>query len=71
MSLPRSMMRFLPALRRGPGAQARLSGSEAHPNLRGTVQFYPTPQGVLVLAEVSGLPDSGYRCEALRRKRPT
>lgn len=63
MPIPQSLMRFLPALRRGPAAQARLSGSREHPNLRGTVQFYPTPQGVLVLAEVSGLPKKGWRCE--------
>jgi Cu-Zn family superoxide dismutase len=56
-------MRFLPALRRGAAAQADLSGSRAYPNLRGTVRFYPTPQGVLVLAEVSGLPMTGQQCE--------
>lgn len=63
MSLPQPLMRFLPALRRGAAAQADLSGSRAYPNLCGTVRFYPTPQGVLVLAEVSGLPMTGQKCE--------
>ena len=63
MSFPQPLMRFLPALRRGAAAQADLSGSRAYPNLRGTVRFYPTPQGVLVLAEVFGLPTTGQQCE--------
>ena len=61
MSLPRSMMRFLPILRSRPDAQAVIAGAD--PQLRGTARFYQTPQGVLVLAEVSGLPDRGGRCE--------
>lgn len=63
MPIPRSVMRFLPVLRRGPGAWARLSGSEEHPALHGTVRFYQTEEGVLVLAEVFGLPEHGGRCE--------
>ena len=62
MSIPQSFMRFLPALRRGPAAQANLAGSEDHPRLRGTVRFYPAERGVLVLAEVSGLPETRERC---------
>ena len=63
MPIPQSLTRFLPTLRRGPGAQANLSGSREYPNLRGTVLFYPTDRGVLVLAEVFGLPEKGCRCE--------
>ena len=63
MSLPQSFMRFLPVLRRRPDAQADISGGRENPRLRGSVRFYQTPQGVLVLAEVSGLPDRGCRCE--------
>lgn len=62
MSLPQSILRFLPILRRRPDAQAELSGGPAEPRLGGTVRFYQTPQGVLVLAEVSGLPDRARRC---------
>lgn len=58
-----SFMRFLPVLRRRPDALARISGSGDHPNLRGTVRFYQTDRGVLVLAEVSGLPVSRGRCD--------
>ncbi len=63
MSIPQSLMRYLPVLRRGPGARAELSGGPEHPRLRGTVRFYQTDRGVLVLAEVSGLPQEGGRCE--------
>ena len=63
MPIPQLYMRFLPVLRRGPDAQADIFGGEANPRLRGTVRFYQTPQGVLVLAEVSGLPDTGARCK--------
>lgn len=59
MSFPHSTMRFLGILCRCPDAQADMIGDGADPQLRGTVQFYQTPQGVLVLAEVSGLPDMG------------
>ena len=63
MSTPQSLMRFLPVLRRRPDAQADIAGGRENPRLRGSVRFYQTPQGVLVLAEVSGLPDRGCRCE--------
>ena len=63
MSLPQSFMRFLPVLRRRPDAQADIAGGRENPRLRGSVRFYQTPQGVLVLVEVSGLPDRGCRCE--------
>lgn len=63
MSVPQSLMRFLPALRRGPSAVAAISGSRDYPKLRGTVRFYQTEQGVLVLAEVFGLPETCASCE--------
>lgn len=63
MPIPQSLMRFLPTLRRGPAAQANITGDPDHPRLRGTVRFYPAERGVLVLAEVFGLPDKGRRCE--------
>ena len=46
-------MDFLSCLRR-PGAVACV-GSQ-HSNVMGTVQFYETPFGVLVRAEIDGLP---------------
>ena len=63
MPIPQSFMRFISILSRRPDAQANISGSAAYPRLRGTVRFYQSPQGVLVLAEVYGLPEQGYRCE--------
>lgn len=46
-------MDFLSYLRR-PGAVAWVRGEEN--NVLGTVRFYETPQGVLVRAEIDGLP---------------
>ncbi len=42
--------------RRGYQAYAEVRGSVEYPLLRGRVMFYQTPQGVLVVADVSGLP---------------
>ena len=53
-------------IRRGmryPAAWANLRGSEAYPNLRGSVRFYESGQGVLVITEVTGLPTARNRCE--------
>lgn len=44
-----------------PAAIARIQGSSDYANLYGTVSFYETPfGGVLVSAEVYGLPGSGF-----------
>ena len=44
-----------------PAAVARIQGSTDYANLNGTVSFYNTPfGGVLVSAEVYGLPGSGF-----------
>ena len=43
-----------------PFARAVIAGSPAYPNLHGEVKFYQTPAGLLLAAEVTGLPaDSG------------
>ena len=57
------MMEFLPLPQRKPHAIARLQGSEHHPKLTGVVRFYQREDGVLVLAQLSGLPVSGKGCE--------
>ena len=54
---------FLSALRRRPDAMAHVRGSRKDPGLTGTVRFYQTRQGVLVAAEVMGLPESRERCK--------
>lgn len=40
-------------------AYATLTGSQAYPDISGTVEFYPLWGGTLVAAVVSGLPDPG------------
>lgn len=42
---------------RTPGAVATLHGYPDSPDLVGEVAFYPTPIGIFVCAEVSGLPE--------------
>lgn len=49
---------LLSVLRSRPQALARISGGESHPGLSGTVRFYQTGGGVIVWAEVNGLPCS-------------
>ena len=51
-------------LRSKPQAVAVLSGSEAHPHLSGTVQFYETGSGVLVLTSICGLPAGTGPCDS-------
>lgn len=55
-------MKFLAVLQRRPDAQAALRGSAAYPSIYGIVRFYQTEYGVLVAAEVSGLPQAAERC---------
>ncbi len=49
--------------RRKPDAYAEMVGGTSYPDIRGSVKFYETPAGVLVMAEVMGLPVSDERCE--------
>lgn len=49
---------------RYPAAWAILRGSEDYPALRGTVRFYESGHGVLVVAEVIGLPVGASPCES-------
>ena len=41
---------------RSPSAYAQINGSEEYRDINGTVNFYVTPIGVIVSAEVNGLP---------------
>lgn len=41
-----------------PDATAKIVGSSDHPSIRGKVRFYQTDKGVLVSAEIGGLPVS-------------
>ncbi len=55
--------RFRQLMTRTPDARAQLRGSDAYPNICGAVSFWQTNAGVLILAEVSGLPRSNSVCE--------
>lgn len=45
-----------------PNAAAVIKGSANFPNITGVVRFYQTRKGVLVRAEISGLPTSQQPC---------
>ena len=49
-------------LSRRPDGIAVLRGSEAYPSIHGTVLFYQTEEGVVVAADVEGLPDPSGSC---------
>lgn len=55
-------MPLLSLLRCRPQAEARIAGSKSCPDLSGTVRFYQTGEGVIVLAEISGLPRADLPC---------
>ena len=58
-----SRPQLLSLLRRRPQAFAQLAGSPDYPGLSGTVRFYQTGRGVVVYAEVRGLPYSDLPCQ--------
>lgn len=51
-------------LYRSPNARAILSGSPEYPNIKGKVDFYKTKMGVLLSAEVEGLPQGTGTCSS-------
>jgi superoxide dismutase, Cu-Zn family len=51
-------------LNRPPEAQAIIKGSASYPNINGVVLMYQLSTGVLLLAEVQGLPYSTEECAA-------
>ena len=55
---------FTMLLRHRPQAWARIAGNGNHPELSGTVRFYQTPYGVVVAAEIKGLPNPAGYCSA-------
>lgn len=48
--------------RKRPQAVSNVKGSLDYPNIRGSVKFYQTRRGVIVLAEISGLPMAQEGC---------
>lgn len=51
-------------LRKRSDGAALLRGNNEHPNLQGRVRFWQTGYGVLVVAEVTGLPNPTEACES-------
>ncbi len=49
-------------LRGRAGAEAKIAGSGDYCNISGTVRFYQTNVGVVVYAEINGLPQGGQMC---------
>lgn len=62
--MPVGFPRFAALLTRRPQAWASVWGSEDYPDIRGTVRFYQTTYGVVVVAEVVGLPHGQAVCES-------
>lgn len=55
-------IRLIPLLRRKPDAVAGIEGSSSYPDITGVVQFYETDAGVIVYAEIEGLPKGSAPC---------
>lgn len=58
MNDPLPFSRMLQILSRRPQAKAIVRGSRAYPDLTGNVYFYQMAGGVIVAAQVTGLPES-------------
>lgn len=55
-------MNLLSTMKRRPNAIAEIYGDTNHPDLYGTIRFYQTNIGVIVMSEIVGLPDSVQIC---------
>lgn len=51
-------------LRRIPEARALVKGSRFYPGLQGTVSFYQTPEGVMLMARIHGMPSGADPCSS-------
>lgn len=54
---------LLSVLRGRPKAAAKIAGSKSCPDISGTVRFYQTNAGVVVWAEINGLPLPEHPCQ--------
>lgn len=61
--MDRKIRNYYDLLMRTPHASAELKGSAAYPKIHGTVRFYQTRNGVLIAAEIGGLPHSHSICQ--------
>lgn len=55
---------FNSVLCKRPQAVAVIRGSKAYPDIRGRVLFYEMRQGVIVRAEITGLPQNKNTCQS-------
>lgn len=55
----RTKLPIVSVLRSRPQAVASIAGSPEYPNISGIVRFYQTGAGVILYAEVTGLPNTG------------
>lgn len=60
---PSQTVHLLQALRSSPQAEAIITGSGAFPGISGKARFYQTNEGVVVYAEVRGLPQPSQPCQ--------
>lgn len=51
-------------LNQTPAAFARIEGSDEHPEINGIVRFFETNRGVLVSAQIQGLPSPSEPCKS-------
>ncbi len=64
MNQNKSLPNFAGLFLRRPQAEAVLRGSARYPDISGKVRFFQTRYGVMVVAEISGLPDPAGECAA-------
>lgn len=62
MYMAEEVMSLRSMLHRTPHARAHVYGSAAYPGIDGQVDFYQTDKGVVVLAEMEGLPEADSNC---------
>lgn len=55
---------FLSIIKHNPDGIATISGNPDYPNLNGTMRFYQTNRGVIVMVQASGLPTSTDKCKS-------
>lgn len=58
----KNLINFTDILSYVPSAVAFVRGDSLHQEINGKVRFYQTPKGVIVVAEISGLPVPEQKC---------
>ncbi|MBR6581408.1 MAG: superoxide dismutase family protein [Ruminococcus sp.] len=61
--MERNIRNYAAVLMHKPNTYAIIKGSEKYPNISGIVRFYQLRNGVLIAAEISGLPHSHGICQ--------